>query len=196
MAKWNAALPGCSGHLHQSLWQGERNAFHDARARGGMSRVMQQLHRRADGADARADRDVFAHDQQLQALRAGPVGAAGGDVGRGEPHLRGPRHRRSMRGATRVEYRQSAADINPYMAMAASLGCRAVGHRAQARAARGDARRSRHRGPGPALPTTLGAATAAATSASEPARELSRRARSSITTSRTRRWEVRATRTP
>ena len=40
MAKWNAALPGCSGHLHQSLWDlsGETNRFQrrgraDARAR-------------------------------------------------------------------------------------------------------------------------------------------------------------------
>src|SRR5207248_3534950 len=33
MAKWNKELPGCSGHLHQSLWtlSGEP-AFHDPRA--------------------------------------------------------------------------------------------------------------------------------------------------------------------
>jgi glutamine synthetase len=35
MARWNPQLPGCSGHVHQSLWTaddgdgGERNAFHD-----------------------------------------------------------------------------------------------------------------------------------------------------------------------
>src|SRR5690242_6971393 len=41
MAKWNAALPGSSGHLHQSLWQGEQSAFVDAKS-GGMSKLMQQ----------------------------------------------------------------------------------------------------------------------------------------------------------
>src|SRR3989475_12313699 len=31
MAKWNADLPGCSGHLHESLWdaRGERNVLSD-----------------------------------------------------------------------------------------------------------------------------------------------------------------------
>ena len=31
MAKWNAELPGCSGHIHQSLWDrdGKTNLFHD-----------------------------------------------------------------------------------------------------------------------------------------------------------------------
>src|SRR5215472_14045007 len=31
MAKWDAGLPGCSGHLHQSLWDRNRtqNLFHD-----------------------------------------------------------------------------------------------------------------------------------------------------------------------
>ncbi|HNA79838.1 MAG TPA: glutamine synthetase, partial [Turneriella sp.] len=31
MAKWNASLPGCSGHMHQSLWNANgENAFYDA----------------------------------------------------------------------------------------------------------------------------------------------------------------------
>src|SRR5262249_2752457 len=29
MAKWNASLPGSSGHLHQSLWRDGKNAFFD-----------------------------------------------------------------------------------------------------------------------------------------------------------------------
>ncbi len=38
MAKWSARYPGCSGHLHQSLTDGERNLFHDPKGRhGGMS---------------------------------------------------------------------------------------------------------------------------------------------------------------
>src|SRR5437764_1025569 len=41
MAKWNKDLPGCSGHLHQSLWslQGE-SLFHDGRGMKGMSKLM------------------------------------------------------------------------------------------------------------------------------------------------------------
>src|SRR2546430_3744297 len=31
MAKWNKELPGCSGHLHQSLWKGDEPDFPDGR---------------------------------------------------------------------------------------------------------------------------------------------------------------------
>jgi glutamine synthetase len=42
MAKWSAQYPGCSGHLHQSLNDGSKNVFHDARGRnGGMSKVFE-----------------------------------------------------------------------------------------------------------------------------------------------------------
>lgn len=30
MAKWDASLPGCSGHMHQSLWRDGQNVFYDA----------------------------------------------------------------------------------------------------------------------------------------------------------------------
>ena len=33
MAKWNQQYPGCSGHLHQSLSDGKKNLFYDAKAR-------------------------------------------------------------------------------------------------------------------------------------------------------------------
>ena len=40
MAKWHPRYPGCSGHVHQSLVRGDRNAFHDAASRDhGMSAV-------------------------------------------------------------------------------------------------------------------------------------------------------------
>src|SRR5947208_619819 len=44
MAKWNKDLPGCSGHLHQSLWtlSGEP-VFHDPRGPRGMSKIMQHF---------------------------------------------------------------------------------------------------------------------------------------------------------
>ena len=38
MAKWHARYPGCSGHVHQSLVEGERNAFFaEGGPHGGMS---------------------------------------------------------------------------------------------------------------------------------------------------------------
>ena len=40
MAKWNAALPGSSGHLHQSLWRGGKSAFQDPSAADGLSKTM------------------------------------------------------------------------------------------------------------------------------------------------------------
>jgi glutamine synthetase len=41
MAKWSAQYPGCSGHCHQSLSDGSRNLFHDAKGRHGMSRLFE-----------------------------------------------------------------------------------------------------------------------------------------------------------
>lgn len=43
MAKWNAKYPGCSGHIHQSLWDKEKqqNIFHDSAEKNGMSKTMQ-----------------------------------------------------------------------------------------------------------------------------------------------------------
>jgi glutamine synthetase len=33
MAKWNSQLPGCSGHIHQSLSDGKSNLFYDAKSK-------------------------------------------------------------------------------------------------------------------------------------------------------------------
>jgi glutamine synthetase len=42
MAKWSEKYPGCSGHLHQSLTDGKKNLFHDARGRyGGLSKLFE-----------------------------------------------------------------------------------------------------------------------------------------------------------
>jgi len=42
MAKINENLPGCSGHVHQSLWCGNINLFYDATEPNQMSKMMQQ----------------------------------------------------------------------------------------------------------------------------------------------------------
>jgi glutamine synthetase len=41
MAKWSAQYPGCSGHCHQSLSDGKKNLFHDAKGRHGMSKLFE-----------------------------------------------------------------------------------------------------------------------------------------------------------
>src|SRR6266851_4795481 len=42
MAKWNQHLPGCSGHVHQSLSDGKKNLFYDPKGAGnGMSKLFE-----------------------------------------------------------------------------------------------------------------------------------------------------------
>ena len=41
MAKWSAQYPGCSGHVHQSLTDGKKNLFYDAKGAHGMSKLFQ-----------------------------------------------------------------------------------------------------------------------------------------------------------
>jgi glutamine synthetase len=43
MAKWSAQYPGCSGHVHQSLSDGSRNVFYDARGNHGMSKLFESF---------------------------------------------------------------------------------------------------------------------------------------------------------
>ena len=41
MAKWNQHLPGCSGHIHQSLSDGKANQFYDAKSPRKMSKLFE-----------------------------------------------------------------------------------------------------------------------------------------------------------
>jgi glutamine synthetase len=41
MAKWSQQYPGCSGHVHQSLSDGRKNLFFDAKGRNGMSKLFE-----------------------------------------------------------------------------------------------------------------------------------------------------------
>src|SRR5258708_5953345 len=122
MAKVSETLPGCSGHVHQSLWTADnsRNLFYDAESPTGMSRLMDnyiagQLHclpyilpmyaptvnsykRLVEGAWAPTT-VTWAIDNRTTALRALPGGAS----------------------STRLETRVVGSDSNPYLAMAACL---------------------------------------------------------------------------
>jgi glutamine synthetase len=153
MAKWNPDLPGSSGHLHQSLWDkgGQKNLF------DGMSPLMQNYiaglvanlpelaaifcptinsyKRTVPGAWAPVNA-TWGIDNRTTAVRAIPAGPK----------------------STRVELRLTGADINPYLAMAASLaaGLDGIERELPLPAATVNA----YTGDAPPLPRTLSEATA------------------------------------
>ena len=120
MAKWNAELPGCSGHLHQSLSKDGTPVFHDSNATHGMSDVFESylagqlqllpdilallaptvnsFKRLVEGMWAPTKAN-WAVDNRTVALRVIP----------GSPK------------STRVELRVGGADMNPYLAIAGAL---------------------------------------------------------------------------
>ncbi|MCP4437653.1 MAG: glutamine synthetase [Aureispira sp.] len=122
MAKQNMELPGCSGHVHQSLWDVDKkkNLFFDNAKEDNISELMQsyiagQLHclpyvlpmyaptinsykRLVEGAWAPTT-ITWGLDNRTTALRALPLGEK----------------------SARLETRVVGSDVNPYLAMAACL---------------------------------------------------------------------------
>lgn len=120
MAKWSNEYPGCGGHIHQSLWKDGKNVFHDPKGDRCMSETMKSyiagmLHclpqilpmyaptinsfkRLVEGAWAPTTL-TWAVDNRTVAIRALPGGEK----------------------SSRLEMRVPASDVNPYLAMAASL---------------------------------------------------------------------------
>jgi glutamine synthetase len=123
MAKWNARLPGCSGHVHQSLWdlEGGRNLFHDPGGEGGASDLLRHyvggqlalmpeltaLYWPTVNSYKRSVENTWAPTTATwgRENRTCAIRVIGGD---------GPK-------STRVEYRQLGADMNPFVGMAVSL---------------------------------------------------------------------------
>ncbi len=123
MAKWNEKLPGCSGHLHQSLWnKGKtKNLFDDEKSEHRMSALFRQYvagqlqllpellvlfaptinsyKRLVEGFWAPTSA-TWGVDNRTTALRVIVGGAK----------------------STRLETRVPGSDINPYLAIAAALG--------------------------------------------------------------------------
>lgn len=130
MAKWNENLPGCSGHVHQSLWDPakEMNLFYDEQAPQTISETMRQyiagqLHclphilpliaptinsykRLVEGAWAPTTL-TWGFDNRTVALRV----LTGGQR------------------SARVETRVVGSDTNPYLAIAACLAAGLYGIR-------------------------------------------------------------------
>ncbi|MEO7769315.1 MAG: glutamine synthetase family protein, partial [Ferruginibacter sp.] len=123
MAKLNENFPGCSGHVHQSLWSKDKknqNLFYDKKNTGGISSLMESYmagqlacmpfvlpmyapvvnsyKRLVEGAWAPTTL-TWGIDNRTTALRALP----------GTPR------------STRLETRVVGSDSNPYLAMAACL---------------------------------------------------------------------------
>ena len=120
MAKWNADLPGCSGHIHQSLSDGKKNLFYDAKNSRSMSKLFESYlagqvaclmefapmfwptinsyKRLVDGFWAPV-KPTWGLDNRTASFR----------VISGSPK------------ATRLETRCPGADVNPYLAMAAVI---------------------------------------------------------------------------
>jgi glutamine synthetase len=120
MAKWSSDLPGSSGHLHQSLWKDGKNVFHDAAAEhtlsalgrhylAGQVALMPEL-------TALVSPTVNSYKRYVPGVWA-PLNASWGVENRTCAIRAIPGSSKS----TRLEYRQTAADINPYVAMAAIL---------------------------------------------------------------------------
>ncbi|MAQ16474.1 MAG: glutamine synthetase [Sandaracinus sp.] len=124
MAKWNADLPGSSGHIHQSLWDSEKktNLFADPKAADKLSDKARQyvagLYRTAPDLTALYSPFVNTYRRYVPGVWA-PLTASWGLENRtcGIRVINGPGSK-----ATRIELRQTAADVNAYVAMAAALG--------------------------------------------------------------------------
>jgi glutamine synthetase len=122
MAKWNASLPGCSGHLHQSLWDrsGSVNRFHDPAEPGGASAALRHY---VGGQIALMPELTALHWPNVNSYKRSventwaPTTATWGR----ENRTCAIRVIGDSPKSTRVEYRQPGADINPYVSMAASL---------------------------------------------------------------------------
>ncbi|MEM6700787.1 MAG: glutamine synthetase, partial [Bacteroidota bacterium] len=122
MAKWNVNLPGCSGHIHQSLWdEGKtKNLFYDADNQNNISPLMQhyiagQLHCLPHILPMFAP--TVNSYKRLVAGSWASISASWGIENRTTALRVIPHDEKS----TRLETRVPGADANPYLAMAASL---------------------------------------------------------------------------
>lgn len=122
MAKWNPKLPGCSGHVHQSLWnlKGDQNLFHDPAAADGMSRTL----RHYLGGQVRLMPELTAlywptinsYKRRVENTWAPTTATWGRENRTCAIRVIGDSPK-----STRVEYRQLGADMNAYIGMAVSL---------------------------------------------------------------------------
>ncbi len=120
MAKWNQHLPGCSGHIHQSLSDGSKNLFHDGAGRHGISKLFESyLAGQVQGLMEFAPMfwpTVNSYKRLVDGFWA-PVKPTWGIDNRTASFRVIPGSPKS----TRLETRCPGADMNPYLAAAAVL---------------------------------------------------------------------------
>ncbi|NJB84383.1 glutamine synthetase [Lewinella marina] len=189
MAKPSGDLPGCGGHLHQSLWREGSNAFADPEGRYGMSQTFEaylagQLrllpvlmplfapnvnsYKRYVAGSWAATRANWGVDNRTVALRVVPDG---GD-------------------ATRLETRVPGADANPYLAIAAALAAGLYGIKHGLKLEQEPVRGSAYeQSVGELLPRHLGAAAGALERSEEAAELLGTEFRDHFVTTRQWEWE-------
>ena len=95
------SIPGCSGHIHQSLKEGKdgkTNLFYDEKLAAQDERAVRELPRRPGGLPDGVRADVLADHQQLQAPGRRLLGAGQADLGHGQPDRELSRHRRQPEG--------------------------------------------------------------------------------------------------
>jgi glutamine synthetase len=134
MSKPSARLPGCSGHVHQSLWtlDGGRNTFHDPRAPEAMSTTL----RHYLGGQLKLMPELTAlywptinsYKRSVENTWAPTCATWGRENRTCALRVIGTEAR-----TTRVEFRLLGADMNPYVGMAASLaaGLWGIEHRVE-----------------------------------------------------------------
>ncbi|QGY45241.1 glutamine synthetase [Maribellus comscasis] len=122
MAKWNTNLPGCGGHIHQSLWDesGTRNLFFSENGSSGTTELLEHYiagqlvclpeilpmyapnvnsYKRIGHGDWAPATPTWGIDNRTAAIRVIP----------------------GSKKSSRIELRVPGADTNAYLAMAASL---------------------------------------------------------------------------
>jgi len=122
MAKISPELPGCSGHLHQSLWNKSKskNLFYDAKDKNNMSETMK--HYLAGILELLPDILPFfaptinSYKRLVEGMWA-PTTVTWGIDNRTTTIRCLPGSEK----ATRMELRVVGSDVNPYLAMSASL---------------------------------------------------------------------------
>ncbi len=123
MARWSTKLPGCGGHLHQSLWNKDKstNVFFDANDKNHMSDTFKhylagQLTLLPEILPFFAP-NINSYKRLVEGFWA-PTKSTWGVDNRTTAF----RVIKSGPSSTRLETRAPGSDINPYLAVAAALG--------------------------------------------------------------------------
>jgi glutamine synthetase len=120
MAKWTSELPGCGGHVHQSLWDRstETNLFHggDHQMSDLMRYYLGGLVKHLPSMMALLCPTVNSYKRTVPGTWA-PVNSSWGVDNRTAAVRAIPGRAK----AARIEMRACGADLNPYLAMAACL---------------------------------------------------------------------------